>query len=166
MSAKSGNSVRSSAEKQAVARTLRVGSDLEKVDAHVITREEYDEIPEWTREMFESADLKIGDRIIRRGRPPKPKKKVAISIRLSEEVLEAFKYCGPGWQTRIDEALAQWLEEHPETAPKPASPKPLAPERAAARKRVAKPAAKPVTAPAPSGRAGSGRSSRPPRPAP
>ena len=25
-------------------------------------------------------------------------------------MLEAFKFCGPGWQTRIDEALAQWLK--------------------------------------------------------
>jgi len=116
---------------------LRTGSDMEKVDAHVITREEYDEIPELTREWFETADLKIGDKLIRRGRPPKAKKKVAISIRLSEDVLEAFKRCGPGWQTRIDEALEQFLEEHPESEP--------------------------VTAPAPSVPAGSKRSSPRPR---
>jgi len=110
---------------------------MRRVDRHVITREEYEEIPEMTREMAEAGDLYIGGKLIRRGRPPKPKKKVAISIRLSEDVLEAFKFCGPGWQTRIDEALAQWLEEHPAVEPTPA----------------------PVTAPAPSGRAGSKRSS-------
>ena len=55
-----------------------------------------------------------GDKLIRRGLPRKEKKKVPISIRLSEHVLEAFKRCGPGWQTRMDEALEQWLEEHPE----------------------------------------------------
>ena len=103
-----------------------VRTDLEALDRHVIAPEEYEDNPEWTREMFETADLKIGDRLIRRGRPPKVKKKVAISIRLSEDVLEAFKRCGPGWQTRIDEALEQFLEEHPErepvTAPAPSVP--------------------------------------------
>lgn len=118
------------------ASRARVKSDMDKVDRHIITREEYEEIPEMTREMAEAGDLYIGDKLIRRGRPPKAKKKVAISIRLSEHVVEAFKYCGPGWQTRIDEALEQWLEEHPERelvtakAPsgrggsKPASPRP------------------------------------------
>ena len=134
-------------------------SDMDKIDRHVITREEYEEIPELPHSWFQSADFKIGDKLIRRGRPPKPKKKVAISIRLSEDVLEAFKFCGPGWQTRIDEALAQWLEEHPAVEPTPA----VAPKRAAPRKRAA---AKPVTAPAPSGRAGSKRPSRRSRPAP
>jgi uncharacterized protein (DUF4415 family) len=134
-------------------------SDMDKVDRHVITREEYEEIPELPRSWFESADFRIGDKLIRRGRPPKPKKKVAISIRLSEDVLEAFKFCGPGWQTRIDEALAQWLEEHPAAAPNPAP----ALKRASPRKRAAP---KPVTAPAPSSRAGSTRSSRRPRQAP
>lgn len=32
-------------------------------------------------------------------------KKVPVSIRLSAEVIERFKATGPGWQTRIDEAL-------------------------------------------------------------
>ena len=87
---------------------------MKRVDRHIITPEEYEEIPELTREWFETADLYKGDKLIRRGRPRKEKKKVAISIRLSEHVLEAFKRCGPGWQTRMDEALEQWLEEHPE----------------------------------------------------
>ena len=120
------------------ASRMKPRSDMDKVDRHIITREEYEEIPELTREWFETADFKIGDKLIRRGRPPKAKKKVAISIRLSEHVVEAFKYCGPGWQTRIDEALEQWLEEHPEREP--------------------------VTAKAPSGRGGSKPASPRPRP--
>jgi uncharacterized protein (DUF4415 family) len=132
---------------------------MKRVDRHVITREEYEEIPEMTQEMAEAGDLYIGDKLIRRGRPPKEKKKVAISIRLSEDVLEAFKFCGPGWQTRIDEALAQWLEEHPAAAPGPAP----ALKRASPRKRAA---GKAVTAPTPSTRAGSKRPSRRPRQAP
>jgi uncharacterized protein (DUF4415 family) len=37
--------------------------------------------------------------------PQTAPKKVPVSIRLSPEVVEHFKKTGPGWQTRIDEAL-------------------------------------------------------------
>ncbi|WP_155774098.1 BrnA antitoxin family protein [Rhodovulum sp. MB263] len=40
-----------------------------------------------------------------RGRPKAARTKVSTTIRLSPEVLEHFKAGGPGWQTRIDEAL-------------------------------------------------------------
>ncbi|MFN3853122.1 MAG: BrnA antitoxin family protein [Phreatobacter sp.] len=68
-----------------------------------------DDAPEWTDEMFESADLYHGETLIRRGRPRKARSKVPVSIRLSPEVVEAFKAEGAGWQTRIDEALKEWL---------------------------------------------------------
>ena len=38
--------------------------------------------------------------------------KVATTIRLSPEVMEAFKATGKGWQTRIDVALKEWLRTH------------------------------------------------------
>ena len=41
-------------------------------------------------------------------RPPK----VAINIRLSPEVLDAFKATGEGWQTKVDGALKDWLKDH------------------------------------------------------
>jgi hypothetical protein len=31
-----------------------------------------DDAPEWTDEMFDRAEIRIGDKIIRRGRPPAP----------------------------------------------------------------------------------------------
>ena len=37
--------------------------------------------------------------------PQKAPTKVAISIRLSSDVLAHFKKAGPGWQSRIDTAL-------------------------------------------------------------
>lgn len=37
--------------------------------------------------------------------PQKEPKKTRITIRLSPEVIDAFKASGAGWQTRIDEAL-------------------------------------------------------------
>ncbi|MSQ52359.1 MAG: hypothetical protein EXR28_10750 [Betaproteobacteria bacterium] len=41
-------------------------------------------------------------------RPPKE----AINIRLSPEVLSAFRATGGGWQTRVDGALRDWLKAH------------------------------------------------------
>ena len=44
--------------------------------------------------------------IIRRvGRPPKPNRKVSVTLRLDREVVERFKATGAGWQTRINAAL-------------------------------------------------------------
>lgn len=90
-----------------------IGSDLEKVDAHRITPSEYDEIPELDDDFFERADLYDGDRLVRRGRPKAERPKVAINIRLSADVLDRFKAGGPGWQSRIDAALREWLERNP-----------------------------------------------------
>jgi uncharacterized protein (DUF4415 family) len=75
-----------------------------------------DDNPEWTEEDFAAAtrfrggikakDLtsEILTRVGRRG-PQKAPTKVAVSIRLSPDVLSHFKAKGPGWQSRIDEAL-------------------------------------------------------------
>lgn len=41
-------------------------------------------------------------------RPPKE----AINIRLSPEVISAFRATGDGWQTRVDGALRDWLKDH------------------------------------------------------
>jgi len=38
--------------------------------------------------------------------------KVPVSIRLSPDVVAAFRSMGRGWQGRIDEALKDWLEHH------------------------------------------------------
>jgi uncharacterized protein (DUF4415 family) len=89
------------------------GSDLSKVDAHAITQAEYDEVPELQDEFFERADHHEAGRLVRRGRPKSEHPKVAISIRLSEDVLNRFKAAGPGWQSRIETALRDWLASHP-----------------------------------------------------
>jgi uncharacterized protein (DUF4415 family) len=46
-----------------------------------------------------------------RGSGSKPKK-ILLSVRYSPEVVEFFKSTGPSWQTRIDEALKEWIREH------------------------------------------------------
>jgi uncharacterized protein (DUF4415 family) len=83
----------------------RIGSDLAKVDAHVIQPHEYEEAPEWTEEDFARAEVRIGDKLIRRGRPPLERPKEAVKLRLSPDVLDHFRSGGPGWQTRINATL-------------------------------------------------------------
>ena len=47
----------------------------------------------------------------KRGRPFSASTKKQIAIRLDPEVLEAFQKEGPGWQTRINTALKDWLQQ-------------------------------------------------------
>jgi uncharacterized protein (DUF4415 family) len=46
---------------------------------------------------------------VRSGRPRSPNAKVSTTIRLDQEVIEAFRSDGPGWQSRINAALKDWL---------------------------------------------------------
>jgi uncharacterized protein (DUF4415 family) len=64
-----------------------------------------DEAPELTKEYFERADLYLGDKLIRRGRPPSANPKQALKLRIDADVVEYFRATGPGWQTRINDAL-------------------------------------------------------------
>lgn len=75
------------------------GSDLKRVDAHVIQPEEYEELPEMTDEMFSRTVLK------KAGRPRSPNPRQMISLRLPPEVIARWKATGPGWQTRMAKRL-------------------------------------------------------------
>lgn len=46
------------------------------------------------------------------GRPKAEVTKERITIRLSPDVLAAFKATGKGWQSRIDTALKEWVQVH------------------------------------------------------
>ena len=83
--------------KPALRRTL--GSDLKRVDAHVVKPEEFEELPEMTDEMFARAVFK------KAGRPKSANPKQMISLRLPPEVLARWKATGPGWQTRMAKRL-------------------------------------------------------------
>ncbi len=66
--------------------------------------------PEWTARDFRRArPFAIAFPALAkswRGRgPQKEPTKIAVSLRLTREVVERFKASGPGWQTRIDKAL-------------------------------------------------------------
>ena len=72
-----------------------------------------DDAPEWTKDQWDRAEIAIGGKVIRPangtltkpGRPKKADAKVSVHLRLSPEVIAHFRARGPGWQTRIDEAL-------------------------------------------------------------
>jgi len=48
----------------------------------------------------------------RRGRPTGSNNKEQVAIRFDPEVLAAFRAAGPGWQTRMNDALKDWLRTH------------------------------------------------------
>jgi uncharacterized protein (DUF4415 family) len=87
------------AKKRVSRRAL--GSDLKRVDAHVIKRHEYDEAPELTDEMLSRMVVK------KRGRPIAQNPRRLLTLRLPADVIERWKATGPGWQTRMAERLAK-----------------------------------------------------------
>ena len=51
-----------------------------------------------------------------RGRPPVETPKVATAIRFDADVLAGLRATGKGWQTRVNDAMRQWLAR--QSAPK------------------------------------------------
>lgn len=64
-----------------------------------------DDPPELTEEWFESADYYEGNKLVRRGRPKSEAPKEAVSLRLDPDVVAHYRATGPGWQSRVNEAL-------------------------------------------------------------
>ncbi len=46
------------------------------------------------------------------GRPLSKTPKLQVTVRYDADVVEAFKAQGPGWQTRMNDALRDWLRNH------------------------------------------------------
>ena len=65
-----------------------------------------DDAPDLTRDGWPE---KFAKATVRRGRPPVARPKVSTTIRLSPDVIDYFKAGGRGWQTRIDQALRDWI---------------------------------------------------------
>jgi uncharacterized protein (DUF4415 family) len=90
-----------------------------------------DDSPEWTEEMFKNAkkgrksleeilgkknaaELISGIVIMKPiGRPKKKKPKIKTTIRLDQDLLEAYRSHGRGWQTEINNLLRECLENRP-----------------------------------------------------
>ena len=70
-----------------------------------------DPLPEITDAWIASADLYQGDKLIRRGRPRLAAPRQLLSLRLPPQVVARWKATGPGWQTRMAEALEKAAPE-------------------------------------------------------
>ncbi len=74
----------------------------------------FDENPEWTDEMIAEArpasevlPPEVAALLVRRRGPQAAPTKKAVTLRLDPDVLDKFKSTGPGWQSRMNEALRQ-----------------------------------------------------------
>ena len=74
-----------------------------------LTAEDFAQFKPATEVLPDSLLKKIG--ISKRG-PQKLPVKERITIRLSPDVLTQFRATGDGWQTRVDAALRDWLNDH------------------------------------------------------
>lgn len=81
-----------------------------------------DDNPEWTEKDYARARPAaevLGAEVVealrrqpgQRG-PQKSPTKERVSIRLSREVVDAFRATGDGWQTRVDEVLLEHVRQH------------------------------------------------------
>ncbi len=68
-----------------------------------------DDAPEITDKLIAEADLYRGKKLVRRGRPAGSGQKTQTTLRISKDVLEFFRATGPGWQTRMNNALKQYV---------------------------------------------------------
>ena len=68
-----------------------------------------DDAPEITGKWVAEADLYHGKKLVRRGRPVGSGQKTQTTLRISKDVLEFFRATGPGWQTRMDNALKRYV---------------------------------------------------------
>ena len=87
------------AKKPVSRRSLK--SDLARVDAHVVKKDEYEDLPELTEEMLARAKVNKG------GRPVSSNPRKLLSLRLPVDVIERWKATGPGWQSRMAERLTK-----------------------------------------------------------
>lgn len=85
--------------------------------------EDPDDAPELDDEFFIAAVPMIGERIVskqdlaamaeklmRRGRPKTANPKQALTVRYDADIVATFKATGAGWQTRMNDALRDWLK--------------------------------------------------------
>ena len=54
---------------------------------------------------------KMDAAVVTRGRPKLEAPKISTTLRLDADVIARFKAKGPKWQTRINDALREWLKQ-------------------------------------------------------
>ena len=98
-------------------------SNIKRPDPYLID----DENPELTDEFFRNAvsGKEFFTKLLGRkgaeeffknpgGRPKKTHPKKQVTLRLDPDILNTFQAGGKGWQTDINNALRQWITEHPQ----------------------------------------------------
>jgi len=98
------------------AKPIRMPSDAEEAEIQAMIASD-PENPEWTEEDVAKArpfaevhpELAVSYRRTRRAQKTPTKK--PISLRLDPDVIEHFRATGPGWQSRINDALRKIMSE-------------------------------------------------------
>lgn len=81
------------------------------------SREDWDEVsdnPEWTVDELKAAKpfAEVFPELAASIRARGPQRtKQAVSIRLDIDLLEKLRASGPGWQSRVNEALRDWIDK-------------------------------------------------------
>ena len=57
-------------------------------------------------------EMRAGIALARKRGRPLGSTKESTTVRFDRDVLDAFRAGGPGWQTRMNDALRDWLKEH------------------------------------------------------
>ena len=102
--------------------TVKSSEEMRAARERGESRSNWDDVRRKVREGVEpetdpdapDATARLQDEIARRraGRPVGSGNKEQVSIRLDRSVLAAFRATGKGWQTRVNDALSDWLKHH------------------------------------------------------
>lgn len=100
--------------KKSIGNTIQ--TDLKKLQAMKDSDIAHDDDnPITTDDDWSGAVMKVRGKVIGRTRGlQKSPTKVAKTIRYDADVIERFQASGPGWQTRMNDALKEWLAAHPD----------------------------------------------------
>jgi uncharacterized protein (DUF4415 family) len=103
--------------KQTILFQLERQKNMKNVSTGKTTRANADsprtKVADWEGAVMKQGGVVIG-RVKTRGRNTQPLKE-QVSVRYSPDVLAAFRATGIGWQTRMNDALKDWLRTHSAT---------------------------------------------------
>jgi uncharacterized protein (DUF4415 family) len=73
-----------------------------------------DDAPELLPAFFEDAELRLGETVLRPGRSPgRPKlahPKKLVTLRLDADLVGRLRDSGPGWRSRLNDAVRAWVD--------------------------------------------------------
>lgn len=69
-----------------------------------------DDAPELTEDFFDRAEITVGSKVVRRGRPPLPDPKQLVTLRFPVATLAKLRARGRGWQSLVIKAVETELE--------------------------------------------------------